>query len=267
MKPGMRLERGVAGDASTLQRPVKSSRGGYLRCPFVIGPAFAAVAERHAAGGALSHKSHRLHAVRGSDGGHAADSEEDGVCRPWNRAGVGAKALSAKERRLQQQEAENIYGSTAVNDADEKNGDASKAPGAGLSVALSSWEKTALKRVVPRGVLKKKPHSNGETCEEAVADGGGHHDVERLQRHQRVAGHKCEADERALSGGLGRPRRKMEDGGHADVLPREAGDSCAPQNTEGRSLPEKNKPLNRLQQLDAMRSAALFGKKKMILKR
>ncbi|RNF01360.1 hypothetical protein TraAM80_07081 [Trypanosoma rangeli] len=262
----MRVEREVGVERSTLQHPVKSSRGGYLRCPFDIDPAFALTAERHAAGGSLSHESHRLHAVRGSGDGHDADNNEDDICRPWNRAGVGAKALSAKERRLQQQEAESIYGSIATNNADEKNEDASTASDAGLAVALSSWEKTALQRVVPRGVLKKKAQRNGESCTEAMSD-EGRHKVGRQQRHQHVVGDKREAEGRTLSVGVGRPCRKMGDGGHQSAHPRETGESCAPRKTEEQSIPEENKPLNRLQKLDAMRNAALFGKKKMLSKR
>ncbi|EKG05729.1 hypothetical protein TCSYLVIO_003191 [Trypanosoma cruzi] len=262
MKPGMRVENRETMEAPALQQPVKSGRGGYLRCPFDIDSAFAAMAELNAAGGALGHKTHRPHAVRGSGAGNDGDNDEDDVCRPWNRAGVGAKALSAKERRSQQQDAERIYGSMAGCNVDENTGDASTAPDKGLAVALSTWEKTALQRVLPRGVLKRKRQRNNENCGEEAVDGEGCHEVGRQQRQNNVLGRRREGEELSLSARVGDSHRKTGGDQHEKVHPREFGGSYATRKTEEQSRTEKNKPINRLQRLDAMRNAALFGKKK-----
>ncbi|EAN91050.1 hypothetical protein C3747_41g306 [Trypanosoma cruzi] len=262
MKPGMRVENRETMEAPAPQQPVKSGRGGYLRCPFDIDSAFAAMAELNAAGGALGHKTHRPHAVSGSGAGNDGENDEDDVCRPWNRAGVGAKALSAKERRSQQQDAERIYGSMAACNVDEITGDASTAPDKGLAVALSTWEKTALQRVLPRGVLKRKRQRNNENCGEEAVDGEGCNEVGRQQRQNNVLGRRREGEERSLSAGFGDSHRKTGGDQNENVHPREFGGSYATRKTEEQSRTEKNKPINRLQRLDAMRNAALFGKKK-----
>ncbi|EKF37904.1 hypothetical protein MOQ_001899 [Trypanosoma cruzi marinkellei] len=261
MKPRMGVGKREAKEAPTLQQPVKSGRGGYLRCPFDIDSAFAAMAESNAVGGAFSHKTHRPHAVRESGAGNDGDDDEDDVCRPWNRAGVGAKALSAKERRSQQQDAERIYGSLGACNVDENTGDASTAPDGGLAVALSTWEKTALQRVLPRGVLKRKRQRNNENCGEEAMDGEGCNEVGRRQRQHNVLGRRREDEEPSLSAGVGDSHRKTGGGQNENVHPREFEGLYATKKSEEQSRTEKNKPINRLQRLDAMRNAALFGKK------
>ncbi|ORC90931.1 uncharacterized protein TM35_000073550 [Trypanosoma theileri] len=164
---------------STLQQPVRSHRGGYLRCPFSIQSDLAAMAERHA--GSAFHSNNKARAIRRTETaqsnytqrreGEEDDSDDNG--RPWSRAGVGAHTLTAKERRAQQEEAERIYGLNNNNNNNNTEeyintntiGDGNSGVSAmsashtsasdGLPVALAAWEKSALQRVVPRGAHRR----------------------------------------------------------------------------------------------------------------
>eukprot|EP00796_Vickermania_ingenoplastis_P005884 gene5884-4202_t len=95
------------------QLPVRAKTGGYLRAPFAISSSFAAAAEKHVDQGS---------ATRGATAAslqwrrRAEEMAEDGEgvealpTRQWTRAGVGAGALSVKDRKAQQAAAERVYG-------------------------------------------------------------------------------------------------------------------------------------------------------------
>ncbi|KAG5498646.1 hypothetical protein JKF63_02932 [Porcisia hertigi] len=150
------------------QNPLRSHKGGYLRCPFNISTSYAQLAERRVCED-LSRSSGKV-AVADMDGlmssssaGRHADgdaTECDFGGRPWTRAGVGANGLSGKEKRTQQEQAELIYGRGTLG------GDEDITTAAGVvsvrsnvtqenMFAVDSRDKSALQRVVPRAVREK----------------------------------------------------------------------------------------------------------------
>ncbi|AAZ11844.1 hypothetical protein, conserved [Trypanosoma brucei brucei TREU927] len=233
------------------KHPLRSSNGGYLCSPFTLQPAFETMAEKYTVRDGKG-SSGRLNSAREVD-------DDGGPGRPWMRAGVGAKTMSAKERRQQQQEAERIYGpSSYIADGEDEllnsSGKTSSAP----VFAISSWEKAALQSVIPRGMRQR----NGKQGERNNSDSA-------------VLTKEVEEDERVLKGAeqqssliVEKKRRSDE----KDILPArvrrrkesagsECHDGCNGSSANVLALQAK-KPINKLQMLDQMRDAALFGKKK-----
>ncbi|CAJ1031750.1 hypothetical protein Q4I32_005929 [Leishmania shawi] len=156
------------GSRNPHQNPVRSHKGGYLRCPFNISPSYAELAEMRvredlACGGSRT-------AVADRDGMMASLStgpqvNGDGIdgdfgSRPWCRAGVGASRLSGKEKRIQQEQAELIYGRGALASDDgigEATGTVSVGSGRSREnmFAVDARDQAALQQVVPRAVREK----------------------------------------------------------------------------------------------------------------
>ncbi|GET90739.1 hypothetical protein, conserved [Leishmania tarentolae] len=160
------------GSRNPHQNPVRSHKGGYLRCPFNISSSYAELAARRVredlAHGSNSGRS-RV-AVADKDGVMVSSStgslvDGDGIDadfagRPWSRAGVGASMLSGKEKRTQQEQAELIYGRgtlagddgvVAPTGAVPVTGDASQEN----MFAVDVRDRAALQKVLPRAVREK----------------------------------------------------------------------------------------------------------------
>ncbi|CAG9578330.1 conserved hypothetical protein [Leishmania major strain Friedlin] len=181
------------GSCNPHQNPVRSHKGGYLRCPFNISSSYAELAERRVHEDLACGRSRA--AVADKDGVKAFPStgpqvDSDGIDgdfagRPWSRAGVGANRLSGKEKRTQQEQAEHIYGRGTLAEDDG----AVAATGA-VSVtsdllqenmfAVDVRERAALQKVVPRAVreqvkrrkledVKKERLSPGNHCRHGCA--------------------------------------------------------------------------------------------------
>lgn len=152
---------------SHLQRPITSSKGGYLRCPFDIDGGFAELAARHVQAGAKTNA---------SAASAAAEDDKDGMetgdgTRPWTRAGVGARQLSAKERRAQQEQAEKVYG-TGLMTATSTSGEvAANTPQEHL-FAVDMREQMALQKVVTRAArMERKRQRDGDGKHGGRAEG------------------------------------------------------------------------------------------------
>ncbi|KAG5473128.1 hypothetical protein CUR178_03046 [Leishmania enriettii] len=151
------------------QNPVRSHKGGYLRCPFNISSSYAELAERRVRED-LAHVGHGRAAVADKDGvmlsssaGPQVDRDDidgDFGGRPWSRAGVGASRLSGKEKRAQQEQAELIYGRGALAGDDDMSADSGAAPvRSGLCqehmFGVHAHDQVALQKVMPRAVREK----------------------------------------------------------------------------------------------------------------
>ncbi|KAG5472359.1 hypothetical protein LSCM1_03758 [Leishmania martiniquensis] len=145
------------------QNPVRSHKGGYLRCPFNITSSYAELAEKRvhedlARGGRVSAVVADKDGVMSSLTGLQVDRDEiDGGSggRPWCRAGVGASRLSGREKRAQQEQAELIYGRGALAGYDDTSAASGAVSARGeLSqehlFGLHARDRAALQRVIPR---------------------------------------------------------------------------------------------------------------------
>ncbi|SCU67683.1 uncharacterized protein TEOVI_000680400 [Trypanosoma equiperdum] len=261
------------------KHPLRSSNGGYLCSPFTLQPAFETMAEKYTVRDGKG-SSGRLNSAREVD-------DDGGPGRPWMRAGVGAKTMSAKERRQQQQEAERIYGpSSYIADGEDEllnsSGKTSSAP----VFAISSWEKAALQSVIPRGMRQR----NGKQGERNNSDSavltkeveedervlkGAEQQSSLIVSDSAVLTKEVDEDERVLKGAeqqsslIAEKKRRSDE---KDILPArvrrrkesagsECHDGCNGSSANVSALQAK-KPINKLQMLDQMRDAALFGKKK-----
>ncbi|KAG5496598.1 hypothetical protein JIQ42_03428 [Leishmania sp. Namibia] len=242
------------------QNPVRSHKGGYLRCPFNISSSYAELAERRV----------REDLARGGRG-RAAVADKDGVVvssstgppvdrddsdgdfggRPWSRAGVGASRLSGKEKRVQQEQAELIYGRGALAGGDDISADTGAAPvRSGLCqehmFAVHARDQVALQKVMPRAVrekvkrrrvdgLKKERFPLGHdprrgsapscTSRAAGSEAAGEDGVERSSEdHTTLPPHNGQRPSSSPAAGLSR------DG--ASVPPRAAGGKCNPSSTD-----------------------------------
>ncbi|KAG8348962.1 hypothetical protein ERJ75_000721100 [Trypanosoma vivax] len=247
--------RGDSGCVRLRQPSNKSSRGGYLCSPFTLKPAFAAMAEHHVECVVRGGNDTCRVVSRGTTGDNE-DTDEGFSSRPWFRAGVGASALSAKERQQQQEEVEKIYGvafedvaslASPYHTEPSENCDQSGSLGSwiGLGVGLSEWERSALQRVVPRAVRRSATHQEDKNCPKII----GHTSLLAEDANPSLAGRKRSAEEHP------HPQQKVDQ-------KRCAPEGCIHKTADvGRHQFEVRKPLNRLQKLDELRNAALFCKR------
>ncbi|CBZ36161.1 hypothetical protein, conserved [Leishmania donovani] len=180
------------GSCNPHQNPVRSHKGGYLRCPFNISSSYAELAERRV----------REDLTRGRSSGRsgAAVADKDGVMafsstgpqldsdgidgdfagRPWSRAGVGANRLSGKEKRTQQEQAELIYGrGTLAGDDGVVAATGAVSVTSDLSrenmFAVDVRDRAALQKVVPRAVREKVKRRKLEDFKKERLSPGNHH--------------------------------------------------------------------------------------------
>lgn len=255
------------------RRPVTSSKGGYLRCPFDISARFSQLAERHVTAGIASAKT--ASAMREDKDGIEEPLGKEGG-RPWTRAGVGAGHLSAKEKRLQQEQAEKIYGaeskSLTADETSETN-----------HFAVDLREQEALKRVLPRHVrLDKRRRRDRDDSRSSTEEGG------KMMMFRREVATAEDSDEAILAKAPNTGRRKAEQTRDETVESRaaESGRSSgkpdsvvttdtedvvtsksstrpsAPLRARGLTTAQPARTLNRMQKLEELRQAALMGKKK-----
>ncbi|KPA83155.1 hypothetical protein ABB37_02851 [Leptomonas pyrrhocoris] len=287
------------GSRNAHQTPVKSHKGGYLRCPFNISASYAELAEKRvredlARGGGgvrgptavadkdglLSSSSLSSPTNRRVDGDGGLEGSEG---RPWSRAGVGASKLSSKEKRMQQEQAELIYGrgSLASGDADDATaGTASLSHGPSQEnmFAVDSRDQATLQRVVPRGVREKVKRRRLEDVRQERIQLGHHTHRNRTERGSNdderagTSGEEAKTLPRASATPYNAKSTsaapvtasKSFTGSNPDDVPAEHKSSrqspaAEPPNTVHRS---DAKPKNRMQMLDDLRSSALIGKKR-----
>lgn len=287
------------GSYNAHQNPVKSHKGGYLRCPFNISGTYAALAEKRvkedlargssARGGgtAVADKDGLLTSASAGSHSDANDGPEGSEGRPWSRAGVGAAKLSGKEKRTQQEQAELIYGrgSPADGEGEESTSHSGGGSGNGMSqehmFAVDTRDQSALQQVVPRAVREKVKRRRFEELKQGRTQLGHH-----TPHHNRVE--RSGGDETVAESGETREvepqaSKSVPSSGRSAL-------SSAATNLTGPSLPSSNstsnggpsyssspraapptssvsqreptKPMNRMQMLDALRSSALTGKKR-----
>jgi hypothetical protein len=273
------------------QNPVKSHKGGYLRCPFNISAGYAELAEKRvredlARGGAgargaaaVADKDGLLSSSLSSGRQVGVDDGTDGNGgRPWSRAGVGASKLSGKEKRTQQEQAELIYGrgSFSNGDGDDATAGTISALGRGPSqehmFAVDSRDQAALQQVVPRAVrekVKRRKLEEGKqsrmqlvqhTPHRQTGSGADAREAKREGEHRSTVHHTDGNRE-----GSTRMSAGSSNGG--------SGNAAASQSSSTRQAPatppagklqrEDGKPKNKMQMLDDLRSSALMGKKRM----
>lgn len=273
------------------QGPIRSNKGGYLRLPFRINPTFAELAESRVAKEAMTASTRRgghydggskLAVQADPDGLHRDDGDGDGG-RPWTRAGVGATKLSNTAKRSQQTQAEVIYGSEAIS----LKGSADQGREADQLFAVDTREKMALQQVVPRRLredLKRSRNDGGSareerdvprnrSClEETVAEEVVEEEPVRgsaMRSKQTGRGSSCSAE-------VGGDKQATQDCSRTTSYPSQPQRSSAVDvgmeqqpsincpSSGGPPMAELpvSRPRHRIQMLDEMRNAALFGKKK-----
>lgn len=284
------------GSRNPHQNPVRSHKGGYLRCPFNISASYAELAERRVRED-LARGGRSTTAVTSKDGLSTSSAvsldgvEGDFEGRPWSRAGVGAKKLTGKEKRMQQEQAELIYGRGSLAGADDSAG----TPGAAASqenmFAVDARDQAALQQVVPRAVREKVKRRKFEELKKERRPLGQHHHLRTGPTaasgddavHTQASGH--DSDEGELRRGSrreataewaqsslahrpsGSPVHSAEAAAAVPVSAAGAGSATpatapVPQALRAAPAASSNRPKNRMQMLDDLRAAALTGKKR-----
>ncbi|KPI90391.1 hypothetical protein ABL78_0467 [Leptomonas seymouri] len=287
------------GSHNAHQNPVRSHKGGYLRCPFNISASYAELAEKRvrddlARGGmgargaaAVADKDGLLSSSTFSSSASRQVNGDDGFGgsegRPWSRAGVGSNKLSSKEKRTQQEQAELIYGRGSLAHGDDATAGAASmghGPSQENMFAVDSRDQAALQKVVPRAVREKVKRRKleevtqgrmqlGQHTHHGRTGGGGEGD-ERASTNADETEELTEASKNVTSWNAALVKsfalQKNRPGPPSEVAaqqksPRQSppAAAAAPPNA---SLLSDTKPKNRMQMLDALRSSALMGKKR-----
>ncbi|KAK7194250.1 hypothetical protein NESM_000339800 [Novymonas esmeraldas] len=262
------------GSQNPHQNPVRSHRGGYLRCPFTISANFAELAEKRVREDLVHGGSGRgrtavvdKDAVQSSSSAAAAGqrTDLDGVesdlgGRPWSRAGVGAVKLTGKEKRMQQEQAELIYGRGSLAAVDDD--DSAAAATQENMFAVDARDQAALRHVVPRAVREKaKRRQLGEVRKERRPL--GHH-----TRRDAAPRDEEDGDKGRLPGSATAPSPRCSAAADAPAVLSSSSSPPAqrsPRHTPApvsASEPAPGRPKSRMQMLDDLRTSALSGKKR-----
>lgn len=243
-----------SGQHGVAARPLRDSRGGYLRSPFEVNLDTVFSGGR---GGSASLPP----STSAASGNRMIKSEVDIEARPWQRAGVGASKLSAKERLAQIDEAKKIYGD---DDGMLKSMDKSES-----YTHQSVEELNLLRKIVPRKAQDQKKtndtQTEGETEEVAAEQGvvasssvtassGGHQDPRtsiKRPREEALPQHVSTPATAEHSDTKGSVVAQQRDGNH-DASPR----------TTPPPHPTPVVPMGKRQEMEAKRLAALFGSSK-----
>lgn len=163
---------------------VRANTGGYLRSPLEISSAFAASAEKHVRqiGPSTSSTTWR-------PGSRDAGEDQDVIpTRVWSRAGVGAGALSVKERKTQQMAAERVYG-THFAAGDEAEGRSSLQVEQQHMFGVDKREQETLRALQPRRLREArrrdrndKKRSRQESDSTASGEEEARHTLERTKK-------------------------------------------------------------------------------------
>lgn len=279
------------------QNPVKSHRGGYLRCPFNISATYAEMAEKRVrddlARGCGGSSARGAVAVADKDGlqmsssfsssavgaGNGSDDAEVNEGRPWSRAGVGASKLSGKEKRTQQEQAELIYGRGAMasggDDATAGTVSLERGPSQENMFAVDKRDQAVLQQAVPRAVREKVKRRKLEEMKRQGRMQLGHHTPR--DRGERSGDEEGSADRTNDGEGdvLSKASATVSIAKAAPVAAKPSKGALvsstentsvlrhSPPTPQAGSLQRGNaKPKNRMQLLDDLRSSALLGKKR-----
>nr|CCC90989.1 unnamed protein product [Trypanosoma congolense IL3000] len=249
------MSRGVSKNGNIPNVQMRSSRGGYLCCPFTLNPSFS--------GAACGYTVPNVGSKRNRYGSDCGTDEDDGegFTRPWVRAGVGARSLGAKERRQQQDEARRIYGPGSMSREEADEPGATLAESAGTTAfGLTRWEQSALQKVLPRAEHRKggrmhtsNKHSRASDEDEEKGESSAKLQKAFCQREVPCAARRSRAEPSSLSSHRADQRTGNKDVGCDELRVSVRNDEI---------LSKGAKPMNNLKMLDRARDAILSGNRR-----